>query len=245
MVVIALPRVEVRYRAPRNGHNSSPDASTSDASARKDDTLTSIYLIRHGDYDELVDGKPVEDPGLSPKGARQANFLRDRLAHTGEIQADALISSPARRARETAEILGPALGAAVALDTNLEEWRCDRGALSNEEFNARWRNVSEAQRPYFQWVEGGESFVELTARVQLALNRIWQEHEGKTIVLVTHGGVIQASFAYFFNLSATTVPGIATENTAMTHWSRAAEASRWTLTRHNDHGHLQPVRDGG
>jgi 2,3-bisphosphoglycerate-dependent phosphoglycerate mutase len=209
------------------------------AKTRKDDVLTSIYLIRHGDYDEIVDGKPVENPGLSARGVRQAELLRDRLTRIGEIKADALISSPARRAHETAQILAPALGAPVTLDMDLEEWRCDRGALSPEEFSARWQRVSDAQRPFFQWVEGGESFVELTARVQLALNRIWQEHVGKTIVLVTHGGVIQASFAYFFNLSATTSPGISTENTAITQWMRATDANRWTLQRHNDHAHLQ------
>jgi probable phosphoglycerate mutase len=209
------------------------------ATARKDDALTSIYLIRHGDYDEFVDGKPVDNPGLSPKGIRQAELLHDRLARTGEIKADALISSPARRAQQTAQILAPALSASVALDTDLEEWRCDRGALSPEEFTSRWQRVSDGQRPFFQWVEGGESFLELTARVQLALNRIWQEHVGKTIVLVTHGGVIQASFAYFFNLSATTIPGISTENAAIIHWTRSADAGRWTLQRHNDHMHLQ------
>jgi probable phosphoglycerate mutase len=211
------------------------------AKARKDDAVTSIYLIRHGDYDELVDGKPVENPGLSSRGIRQAELLRDRLASTSEIKADALISSPARRAHETAQILAPALGASVVLDTDLEEWRCDRGALSPEEFTARWQRVSDAQRPFFQWVEGGESFLELSARVQLALNRIWQEHVGKTIALVTHGGVIQASFAYFFNLSATTIPGISIENTAITQWTRSADANRWTLQRHNDHTHLEAM----
>jgi probable phosphoglycerate mutase len=208
---------------------------------RKDDALTSLYLIRHGDYDELVDGKPVENPGLSPRGVRQAELLCDRLARTGEIKADALIASPTRRAHETAEALAPALAAPVTLDADLEEWRCDRGALSHEEFNARWQRVSDAQRPFFQWVEGGESFIELTARVQLALNRIWQDHVGKTVVLVTHGGVIQASFAYFFNLGATTIPGIVTENTAITHWIRPADANRWALKSHNDHAHLQVI----
>jgi probable phosphoglycerate mutase len=206
--------------------------------------LTLIYLIRHGDYDDLVEGNAVENPGLSSKGVRQAHLLRDRLARTGEIKADALIASPARRATETAEILASALGVPVVLEADLEEWRCDRGALSPEEFTARWQRVSDAQRPFFQWVEGGESFVELTARVQLAINRIWQEHVGKTIVLVTHGGVIQASFAYFFNLGVTTIPGISTENTAITQWTRPDDASRWTLRGHNDHAHLQAALDG-
>ena len=62
---------------------------------------------------------------------------------------------------------------------------------------------------------------------------------GKTIVLVTHGGVIQASFAYFFNLNGTTIPGVSTENTAVTQCTRSADASRWTLMSHNDHAHQQ------
>ena len=38
-------------------------SATMGMGVRKDDALTSIYLIRHGDYDELVDGKAVENPG--------------------------------------------------------------------------------------------------------------------------------------------------------------------------------------
>jgi hypothetical protein len=40
--------------------------------------VRTIYLIRHGDYDELVNGKPVENPGLSTKGVRQ-------LSGTGDV----------------------------------------------------------------------------------------------------------------------------------------------------------------
>ncbi|HLJ80043.1 MAG TPA: histidine phosphatase family protein, partial [Ktedonobacterales bacterium] len=198
-----------------------------------------IYLIRHGDYDEVENGKSLDNPGLAPRGVRQVELLRDRLARTGEIKADALIASPAHRAQETARILAGILGAPMLLDRDLEEWRCDNGALSPEEFAARWQQVSHEQQPFFRWVEGGESWVEFTARVQLALNRIWQEYAGKTIVIVSHGGVIQASFSYFFNLSATTIPGIAIENTAITHWSKLDAAQRWTLHEHNDHHHLQ------
>jgi probable phosphoglycerate mutase len=200
--------------------------------------LTHIYLIRHGDYDEVEAGTTVDNPGLAPRGAHQAELLRDRLARSSEINAEALISSPARRAQETAQILAPALGAPVLLDKELEEWRCDNGALSPEEFDTRWQRVADAQRPFFSWVEGGESWVQFAARVQLALNRLAQEHEGKTIVIVSHGGVIQASFTYFFNVSAITTPGIATENTAITHWSKLESAQRWTLHEHNDHQHL-------
>lgn len=50
------------------------------------------HLIRHGDYIGQANGKLV-DHGLSPLGVKQAELLRDRLAATGEIQADVLIGS--------------------------------------------------------------------------------------------------------------------------------------------------------
>lgn len=200
--------------------------------------MTHIYLIRHGDYDGVVNGQQIENPGLSAKGMRQTELLRDRLARTGEIAADALIASPTRRAQETALALAPVLGRTILLDKAFEEWRCDNGVLSAEEFDARWSAVAEPQRPFFQWVEGGESWVEFAARMQLAFNRVEQTYAGKTVVIVAHGGVTQASFIYFMSLSATATPGIATEYTAITHWSKADAALRWTLEAHNDHQHL-------
>lgn len=62
----------------------------------------------------------------------QAERLRDRLARTGEITADVLIASPLPRARQTAEMLAPALGLMVTLDAEMEEWRNEDGSLSNE-----------------------------------------------------------------------------------------------------------------
>jgi probable phosphoglycerate mutase len=201
--------------------------------------LTQVYLIRHGDYVELEDGRYLDDPGLSSEGIEQVERLRDRLARTREIKADALIASTLRRARETAEILAPTLGQPVTLDHDLEEWRSDDGSLTPDEFNARWQAIPEAQRNYVRVTPHSESWLEFAARVQVALNRITQEHEGQTIALVTHGGVIQAAFLYFFGIGAGTVPGIAIENTGLVHWSRSDPTRKWTLVAFNDHHHLK------
>src|SRR3982751_6386273 len=109
--------------------------------------LTHLYLIRHGDnIDGPVDGKTV-DLGLSPEGITQVERLRDRLASTGEIKPDVFISSPERRAHESAKIIESALNQPIILDPDFEEWRSDDGSLSNEEFMGRWRQVPEAQKP--------------------------------------------------------------------------------------------------
>lgn len=202
--------------------------------------MTSLYLIRHATYDETANGVELENPGLSAEGNRQAERLRDWLARTHDIAADILVASSLRRAVETAQILAPSLGQPVILDKELEEWRGDNGSLSQEEFNTRWQRLTEAQKPYFRWVPGGESWLEFAARVQVALHRIEQEHEGKTIVIVTHGGVIQAAFGYFFGISPATIPGVAVENTSITQWFKPEKPPRWTLKRYNDTRHLEP-----
>jgi len=200
--------------------------------------MTNMYLIRHATYDETANGVELENPGLSAEGIRQVEQLRDWLARTHDIAADVLIASSLRRAVETAEILAPVLRLPVLLEQELEERRGDGGSLSEEEFNARWQRLTEAQKPYYRWVPSGESWLEFAARVQVALNRIVEEHDGKTIVIVTHGDVIQAAFGYFFGISPVTIPGVAAENTSISQWVKPEKPPRWTLKRYNDTRHL-------
>lgn len=80
-------------------------------------------------------------------------------------------------------------------------------------------------------------------RVGTTLERITREHEGETIVLVCHGGVIDGFLLYFFRMSALTVPPaqMETHNTSITHWQRVISRpgqSRWQLMKYNDVFHL-------
>jgi 2,3-bisphosphoglycerate-dependent phosphoglycerate mutase len=202
--------------------------------------MTHLYLIRHGDsIDGLEDGQ-YRDLGLSPEGIRQAERLRDRLAGTGEIKPDVFISSPERRAHETARILAPAVGQPIVLDEDVEEWRSEDGSLSSEEFMRRWEQTPSSQRLFQHWVEGGESWVEFSARVQTAFNRILREHAGKTILLLTHGGDIQVAFFYFFGFGLANFrrSTMVVNKTSITHWFQQEEEDRWILERFNDYHHL-------
>jgi 2,3-bisphosphoglycerate-dependent phosphoglycerate mutase len=201
--------------------------------------LTHLYLIRHADSVEgqLEDGR-YGDLGLSPEGISQAERLRDRLARTGEIKADIFISSPERRAHETATIIAPALNQPITLDKDVEEWRCDDGRLSPEEFMARWEAVPKQQKPYYRWLDGYENRLEFALRVNLTLNRMTQEHAGKTIAVVSHGAFLQLSFAFFFGLGEANLEWAAPEirRTSITHWYKSD--TRWLLERSNDYHHL-------
>jgi len=204
--------------------------------------MTHLYLIRHADYIyDVVDGKyPKRDQGLSPEGLQQAERLRARLAATGEIKPDVFISSTGRGARETAEIIAPALGQPIILDKDVEEWRSEDGSLSTEAFMEPWEKLSDAEKPYYRWVDGCETMLEFALRVHVAMNRILKEHDGKTILILTHGAFIQTTFAYFFGYSLAVPQRVSPEirRTSITHWVRSANQSRWTLERSNDCHHL-------
>ena len=206
--------------------------------------MTHLYLIRHARHvTGLVDGRYL-DQGLTPLGVAQAERLRDRLARTGEIHADVLIASTQPRARQTAEILAPALGLPVLLDAEFEEWRNEDGSLSPEEFEARAATITREQMPFFRWVPGCETWLEFSVRADSAFNRVVGEHAGKKMVIVCHGNIIEASLSFFLGLSGAPLLrlNVKAKNTAITHWVKEIPPpgflSDWLLERYNDASHL-------
>src|SRR5260370_26682779 len=84
-------------------------------------------------------------------------------------------------------------------------------------------------------------------RACASLNRLTQQYEGKTIVVVCHGGVIDASFHFFLRLSTLHLPPayFDTHNTSLTHWYSSQQEGHplsWTLERYNDVMHLHDLR---
>lgn len=201
--------------------------------------MTHLYLIRHAEYlYDLVDGQyPKRNLGLTPEGIKQAERLRDRLAHTGEIKPDVFIASTERGALETAAIIAPAIGVSITPEQDVEEWRSEDGTLSTEAFLEPWNRLSPAERPYYRWVKGCETLIEFSLRVHVVLHRILEEYQGKTILIMTHGAFIQVSFAYFFGYSMAVPQPASPEisKTSITHWYKR---ERWILERSNDCHHL-------
>ena len=74
--------------------------------------MTRFVLVRHGESNTTVArtiGGYRTCSGLSPLGRKQAEALADRLARTGEVEADVLVVEQLPRAIETAELIAPAL----------------------------------------------------------------------------------------------------------------------------------------
>jgi probable phosphoglycerate mutase len=88
-------------------------------------------------------------------------------------------------------------------------------------------------------------------RVATTLERIAEEHAGKHVVIVCHGGVIDGSLIYFFGLDGLRLPRVRfyTRNTSITCWHLLGDEtsygqpapSRWRLEYYNDATHLREV----
>ncbi len=210
--------------------------------------MTHLYLIRHGEAWANV--KPIVagmrgDEGLTPRGVAQAERLRDRLAR-GELQADVLIASTLPRARQTAEIIQPALGLPIIFDDDVQELRIgEADGMTNQEAWARFGVPNFDAEPLRPIAPGGESWAEFTLRVGRALTRITSEHAGKTIVIVCHGGVVDCSFIHFFQMPSMVLPptDFHTRNTSITHWEYVNRRARdlWRLNSYNDIAHLHDI----
>ncbi len=137
-----------------------------------------VYLIRHGEST----GGPG-DPGLSEEGRGQAGAAAQRLHKVG---VSAVITSPLRPARETAEIIAAALARGVEEDLRLRErgnWG-DRPGQSRAEFVADW-DASTADPDLA--LSGGRS---ARTRGNDVLQVCGERPAGSVTAAITHGGAI-------------------------------------------------------
>ena len=211
---------------------------------------TRLHLIRHGEaYSNIrYEGKVVSgmkgDKGLTPLGVTQVERLRDRLLATGELATDVVLASTLPRARQTAEILAPVWEAPIISDDDLHELRPgEADGLLRDVARERYGKMDFRQQPYQPKSPGGETWGAFLLRVATMLDRVTRDYEGKTIVLVTSGGVIHATFLVFFAMQTLVPPPawFATDNASITTWERRRWRNQphvWTLLRYNDTSHL-------
>jgi 2,3-bisphosphoglycerate-dependent phosphoglycerate mutase len=204
---------------------------------------TNLYIIRHGEavcnVEGIVGGRNGCQ-GLTDRGHEQARRLQERLARA-EIKADALYASPLPRARQTAEAASAGLHLPIQWDEEFEEIRPGVAdgltyAQAREKYAVPNRNpVHEPLSP------GGESWAQFFARVGTAFTRVLRQHEGESVVIVAHGGIIESSFYHFLHMPPLTVRETAFWNhhTSITQWRQGAGYDdRWYLVRFNDVEHL-------
>lgn len=167
-----------------------------------------LYLIRHGrpDYsnDDFADTPRGHqyDPPLSDEGRSQAEALARRLLLVEPPAA--VITSPLRRARETALAYTVKAGLEPVDDMDLAE--CFIGDWENRSFEEiiatdetllhRFRN----HEAFWRHAPGAEDLDAFRERVTRGIERVLATYAEGNVYVFCHGGVVNAYVAPMFGL---------------------------------------------
>ena len=157
---------------------------------------TTVLFVRHGKTPTTGAVLPGRTPGLhlADEGRAQAEAAAERIAALPRV--DAIYASPMERTKETAAPIAHARKLRVRTDRGLLE--CDFGDWTGQELKAlmkkpEWATVQ--RYPSGFRFPGGESFAEMQTRITDAVARRVAEHQGGTIVCVSHADPIKAAVA--------------------------------------------------
>lgn len=205
--------------------------------------ITRILAVRHGETDWNRDTRIQghTDIALSDKGRWQAERLARAL---GEETITAFYASDLSRALETAAAVARAHGQTVKTHKGLRE-----RAFGHFE-GLTWAEI-EAHHPQdaLAWRKrvpdfappGGESLLQLRARVTAAVDELAARHPGEQVMLVAHGGVLDILYRAATRLELQAPRTWDLSNTAVNRllWTpEGLSLVGWADTRHLQDGAL-------
>lgn len=180
-----------------------------------EDFPTEVLLIRHGRSADVVPGSPESaDPPLAELGVDQAEALARRLAPK---HIDAIFASDLERAKATAAAIARTRDMDVQINPDLREvflgdWEYGEYRRRASVRDPEWMAHARAGR--WDLVPGAEGDDALRARVRMAVGDCIADHEGGTVAIVCHGGVINAYLASIWKVERSFL--VPTENTGVT-----------------------------
>lgn len=199
---------------------------------------TRVIVVRHGEteWNAAARIQGHLDSELTAEGREQARAIAARLARE---RVDALVSSDLGRAAETARTIAQRCALAMTLDARFRERAFGVGeGMTYEECDraypgafARVRDVD----PDFV-IPGGESRRQFHERVCGAFNEVAAAQEGRTVVVVTHGGVLATFFRHVHSIPLAVAHPIAITNASYNVLHH--EGGRWRVATWSDAAHL-------
>ncbi len=162
---------------------------------------TVVTLVRHGETEWNVAKRlqGIQDSNLTKNGIQQAQKVAKALSIN---TFDALISSDLGRAAKTAEIINKYHHLQLNTETCLRERAFGvMEGLTREQITKKYPEVFRAymERKDTYQIPQGESLVEFYKRVTDGLHRITASYEGKSILIVSHGGVLDCVMRMVFD----------------------------------------------
>lgn len=158
-----------------------------------------IYFTRHGETEwnsrDIICG--ITEIGLSDKGIEQAKELAGKISRSCP-DISVLISSPMKRALDTAAYAAKALGLDIITDKRLREW--NYGSYEGKHRDAE--GFLDAKLEFgCRMPGGGESVFDLVNRVYGLIDEIREKYADKNVLLVCHGGICRVIETYGRNMT--------------------------------------------
>lgn len=160
--------------------------------------MTTIYLLRHGEYESPNHILPyrLANFHLSQKGISDVKALAETFSYRSIV---AIYTSPLERALETAIILAKPYGLSPIIDERLLEVRSPAEGEKEGfvESKGGW-GIYETE-----WYKehDGESLIEIASRMKEAMEEFVRRHEGNEIIVVSHGDPIMLTTAYYQDIA--------------------------------------------
>lgn len=202
-----------------------------------------FVFLRHGESigNAQARWQGQSDYPLTEKGRAQAQALAERWKSEG-AKFDLIIASPLGRAKETAEIIAPAVGAPMEFDPILLERHIgEMEGLTAEE--VRKRPQPPYITPYDAIGGAGEGDWALFLRAGQALHSLLRRPAGSYLI-VSHGGLLNQLMNAIIGIAPHVDPSgvrFRFENTAFARVTYYPYQHRWTIDALNDRGHLNSL----
>jgi 2,3-bisphosphoglycerate-dependent phosphoglycerate mutase len=201
-------------------------------------SVTTLVLVRHGETWWNVEGRIQghTDIALNPQGVAQAEAVGKRLA--GE-RFDAVYSSDLVRAYRTAHATVPDPDRTIIKDRRLRERHLGvLQGLTGEEAMANqpaaWRAFKSREADLA--LAGGETLGEFSRRVAGFVEDTLDKHAGSRVLVVTHGGVLDATYRHATGMPLSASRDFPVYNASVNVISH--DGGRWKIESWGDVGHL-------
>jgi probable phosphoglycerate mutase len=204
---------------------------------------TRFCLVRHGETDWNV-ARRIQghtDIPLNAHGLAQASQLAQSLVKS-KLQFDVLYTSDLQRAAHTAHAIEetfhmPAIHSSALRERHLGSLQgltLDEASIAEPEL---WR--AHLARKLDHEMSGGESISQFASRIRDVMEKLKREHPGKTILLVSHGGVLDVMYRITTN-QALDAERIAAVPNASLNWI-SYDGKSWKLDCWADTSHLDGI----
>lgn len=206
---------------------------------------TKIIVIRHGETTWNLDGRfqGYGDSPLTEKGVAQAQAVGKRMK---KVPFDFLYSSDLTRAHRTAQCIAAETQHEIRLDTRLRERNLGIfQGKTRAEFIAAYPDVFAAyQADLLDYViPEGESFRQCYQRCISCFEELAQQHVGKTVVMVTHGGILANLLKHTLKIPLEAPRNFHVWNASLNIFSYSQ--SGWSLERWGDSCHEEKLQHEG